>query len=64
MTLERLKRFRQDVYGLLRKAADATMDLMDAVLTTKSILFENNSLLLNYAYHHCLKENGRHYMKR
>jgi len=37
MTLERLKRFRQDVYELLGKAADATMDLMDAVLTTKSI---------------------------
>jgi len=37
MTLERLKKFRQDVYELLGKAADATMDLMDAVLTTKSI---------------------------
>ena len=37
MTLEHLKRFRQDLYELLGKGADATMDLMDAVLTTKSV---------------------------
>ncbi len=37
MNLEQLKRFRQDIYELLGKAKDATMDLMDAVLTTKSI---------------------------
>ncbi len=37
MNLEQLKRFRQEIYELLGKAKDATMDLMDAVLTTKSI---------------------------
>jgi len=37
MTLEHLKRFRQDLYELLGKGSDATMDLMDAVLTTKSV---------------------------
>jgi hypothetical protein len=37
MNLERLKRFRQEAYELLGKAKDATMDLMDAVLVTKSV---------------------------
>ena len=37
MNLEQLKRFRQEIYELLVQAKDATMDLMDAVLTTKSI---------------------------
>ena len=37
MNLERLKRFRQEAYELLGKAKDATMDVMDAVLVTKSV---------------------------
>ncbi|GFE72350.1 hypothetical protein [Chroococcus sp. FPU101] len=37
MNLERLKRFRQEAYELLGKAKDATMDVMDAVLITKSV---------------------------
>lgn len=37
MNLERLERFRQEAYQLLGKAQDATMDLMDAVLVTRSV---------------------------
>jgi hypothetical protein len=37
MNFERLKRFRQEAYELLGQAQDATMDLMDAVLVTRSI---------------------------
>lgn len=37
MNLERLKRFRQEAYKLLGQAKDATMDVMDAVLVTKSV---------------------------
>jgi hypothetical protein len=37
MNCERLKRFRQAAYQLLGKAQGATMDLMDAVLVTRSV---------------------------
>jgi hypothetical protein len=37
MNCERLKRFRQAAYQLLGPAQDATMDLMDAVLVTRSV---------------------------
>jgi len=37
MNLERLQRFRQESYELLGKAKDAAMDLMDAVLMTRSV---------------------------
>jgi hypothetical protein len=37
MNCEPLKRFRQAAYQLLGTAADATMDLMDAVLVTRSV---------------------------
>jgi hypothetical protein len=36
MNCERLQRFRQEAYQLLGKAQDATMDMMDAVLVTRS----------------------------
>jgi hypothetical protein len=36
MNLEPLKKFRQEVYSLLGNSRDATMDLMDAVLVTRS----------------------------
>jgi hypothetical protein len=37
MNFERLKAFRQEAYELLGKAQGATMDLMDAVLVTRSV---------------------------
>ena len=37
MTLDQLKNFRQSAYTLLGKGRDATMDLMDAVLVTRSL---------------------------
>jgi hypothetical protein len=36
MTLDRLKKFRQEAYALLGNGWDAAMDLMDAVLVTRS----------------------------
>jgi hypothetical protein len=36
MNLERLKKFRQEVYEQLGKGKDAVVDLMDAVLVTRS----------------------------
>jgi hypothetical protein len=36
MTLDRLKKFRQETYALLGNGRDAAMDLMDAVLVTRS----------------------------
>ena len=37
MNFERLKAFRQEAYELLGKAQGATMDMMDAVLVTRSV---------------------------
>ena len=37
MNLEQLKRFRQEAYEQLGKGKDAVMDLMDAVLVTRSV---------------------------
>lgn len=37
MNLERLQKFRQGAYQLLGQAQDATMDLMDAVLVSRSV---------------------------
>jgi hypothetical protein len=37
MNCERLKKFRQEAYQLLGAAQDATMDMMDAVLVTRSV---------------------------
>lgn len=34
---EKLKQFRQEAYELLGKAKDATFELMDAVLLTRSV---------------------------
>jgi hypothetical protein len=36
MTLDQLKKFRQEAYALLGNGRDAAMDLMDAVLVTRS----------------------------
>jgi hypothetical protein len=44
MNCERLKRFRQAAYQLLGPAQDATMDLMDAVLVTRSVYSLNDIL--------------------
>jgi hypothetical protein len=37
MKIENLKKFRQTAYQLLGNGKDATMDLMDAVLVTRSV---------------------------
>jgi hypothetical protein len=37
MKIEKLKKFRQTAYQLLGNGKDATMDLMDAVLVTRSV---------------------------
>lgn len=37
MKIEKLKKFRQRAYQLLGNGKDATMDLMDAVLVTRSV---------------------------
>jgi hypothetical protein len=43
MKIKKLKKFRQTAYQLLGNGKDATMDLMDAVLVTRSVysFFEN-----------------------
>ena len=37
MKCERLKQFRQEAYSMLGKAKDATFDLIDSVMTTRSV---------------------------
>jgi hypothetical protein len=37
ISLEKLQEFRKSIYGRLGNARDALFDLMDAVLTTRSI---------------------------
>ena len=37
MMLEKLKKFRQEAYHLLGPAKDATFELMDAVLLSRSV---------------------------
>jgi len=44
MTLKTLQKFREAAYKLLGTGKDAVMDLMDAVLVTRSVYYDCRTL--------------------